>query len=241
MASKYLDKLVLLSNMCFHNVEYFGKRITNSLIVLCWKYYWILIVSVYNYYFWMKAICHKLRKDFLLANSLLGVGMRRFLIFFLLLSFVVTTSINSKEMLEVEQGSVHTESSNLNHTRNSLSEPICSTTKKYIELPTPTLNHNHSHLILLDSIALDKGYAVSYLKNQIRIARIFFIQFNLYSVPLENPPLSFHPKLEFLSSNCPQLLQFTVLIAQHNSEAQSYETAYSWPYRVWVFIYNKCP
>ena len=137
--------------------------------------------------------------------------MRRLVIFFLLLSFVFTSSNSSMQMFSIEQGSVYTESFNVNHILNSFSVDICNTSKKHNDSLTPNRNYNHSHVILLNLIALDESEFVNSLINPILIIFTYPIQHNLHSSTSANTLLS-HSKLNFPHHPIASILQSTTLL-----------------------------
>ena len=135
--------------------------------------------------------------------------MRRLAIFFLVLSFVFVNFNNSKQMFSIEQGYVYAESYNLNHILNSsLSADICNTCEKQKDTLTPR-NYNHSHIILLNSLAQDKSQFIS--SYPIPIIFTFPTQHNLHtSIPANT--LLVHSELRFLSPPISSILQSTILL-----------------------------
>jgi hypothetical protein len=78
--------------------------------------------------------------------------MRRFVIFFLLFSFVITGSNYSMQMFSLEQGSVHTENYDLYHVLSNLPADICTTCERHKNSLT-SRKDKHAHVILFNSIA----------------------------------------------------------------------------------------
>lgn len=137
--------------------------------------------------------------------------MRRLAIFFLLFSFVITSSNSSKHMFSFEQGSVEIESYNLNHALNSLPYDICYTCDKVNDSLAPARNYNHPHVILLNSIARSKGDIATYFKNQIPTAVSFPTPYYLHSlIPANTLPT--HSIFKFFSPTPHNLQQSTVLL-----------------------------
>ena len=137
--------------------------------------------------------------------------MRRLAIFFLLLCFVVTSSNSSMQMFSFEQGKAHTENYNLDHVLNSLPVDICFTCEKHKGSLTSSRNHGHSHVILLNSVARNKGDIITYLNNPIPISVTFARQCYLFSLIPTNtsPPPSI---VKFLSAKTLYLQKSTVLL-----------------------------
>ena len=136
--------------------------------------------------------------------------MRRFVIFFLLFSFVITGSNYSMQMFSLEQGSVHTENYDLYHVLSNLPIDICTTCERHKNSLT-SRKDKHAHVILPNSISRNKGDIITYLKNQRPQAATFPRQFYLYSSISANtllPPFI----LRFLSSAPHNFRQSTVLL-----------------------------
>ena len=138
--------------------------------------------------------------------------MRKLAIFFLLLIFVITSSNNSMQMFSIEQGQVYTENYNLNHILNSLSSDICKPYGRHNDSLTPTLNYNHSHIILFNAIANSENDIIINPINLIPIDFTFSAQPHLHSLTPVNISQN-NSILKFLSSILPPpLLKTTVLL-----------------------------
>ena len=145
------------------------------------------------------------------SNCKSGWIMRRLAVFFLLLSFVVTSSNNSMDMFSIEQGTVYAESYNLNHILNSLPTTICNSIKKYNDSLTPTRNYNHSHVVLLNSLNQEESDIIISQINQIQTVFTFPIQGYLhFSIPAKTSLI--HSTPQFLSPPKSSILQSTILL-----------------------------
>ena len=138
--------------------------------------------------------------------------MRRLPIFFLLMNLFITTPNNSMQMFSIEQGHVYTESYNLNHILSSSTTDICNPYNKYNDSLTPNQSYNHSHIVLLNSIANSKRDIIINPINLLSIDFTFPSRSHFHSLTPAYTSQN-NSILKFLSSiPTPPLLETTVLL-----------------------------
>ena len=138
--------------------------------------------------------------------------MRKLAIYFLLIIFIITCSNYSMQMFSLEQGSVHTESYNLNHILSSSTTDICNPYNKYIDSLAPNQSYNHSHIVLLNWIANSKSDIIINPINLLPIGFTFPSRSHLHSLTPANTSQN-NSILKSLSSMLTSpLLEITVLL-----------------------------
>ena len=136
--------------------------------------------------------------------------MHRLAIFFLSVCLVVTSYTNALQMFSLEGGSVYSETYSLSHICAAGSKTSCSVCINLHDSLTPQHN-NHSHVILLSSIAKDEIDIISRL-SKLFPRKLASYPLNYLNLPIQEKLLSRRCKSNPLSLQISAILQSAILL-----------------------------